>query len=61
MTMRMIDKFCRTDFTSYEDFKQNFRISVPDRFNYAFDVVDEIAARRPDKTALVWCNDQRCV
>ena len=54
----VINKFCpRTDFESYEDFKENFRIDIPDGFNFAFDVVDEWARVEPDKRALVWCDD----
>ncbi|MCE5345774.1 MAG: AMP-binding protein [Bacteroidales bacterium] len=48
----------RIEFDSYEDFKENFKITVPDNFNFAFDVVDEIAAKTPDKTAMVWCDDK---
>ncbi|HAH25085.1 MAG TPA: acetyl-CoA synthetase, partial [Prolixibacteraceae bacterium] len=27
-------------------------------FNFAFDVVDEIALNTPDKVAMVWCDDK---
>lgn len=47
----------RTEFDSYEDFYENYRVQVPENFNFGFDVVDEIAREEPDKTALVWCND----
>jgi acetyl-CoA synthetase len=47
----------RTDFDSYEDFRDNFRITVPDGFNFAYDVVDTYADENPGKVALVWCND----
>ncbi|MGI5818762.1 MAG: AMP-binding protein [Armatimonadota bacterium] len=54
----MLDRFlAQTQFSSYEDFRASFRISVPDRFNYAYDVVDAIAADEPDRTALVWCDE----
>ena len=54
----MIERFCnRTEFSSYEDFKENFKIIVPENFNYAYDVVDEWAKLEPEKKALVWCND----
>jgi acetyl-CoA synthetase len=54
----MLNRFLsKTDFDSYEDFIKNFHIIVPERFNFAFDVVDEIAARHPEKNALVWCDD----
>lgn len=47
----------QTDFQSYEEFKEKFRIIVPENFNFAFDVVDAYAALDPKKRALVWCND----
>jgi len=47
----------QSEFTSYEEFKEKFRIEVPDDFNFAFDVVDAIARKSPEKTALVWCDE----
>ena len=47
----------RREFASYEEFQANFRIRVPESFNFAFDVVDELARTQPGKTAMVWCND----
>ncbi|MHB8093953.1 MAG: AMP-binding protein [Candidatus Aminicenantales bacterium] len=47
----------RIDFESYEDFKKNFRIRIPKKFNFAYDVADEMARRWPDRTALVWCDE----
>lgn len=47
----------RIDFSSYEDFKENFKINIPDNFNFGFDVVDEWAKVEPEKKALVWCDD----
>ncbi len=34
----------------------DFELDYPDSFNFGYDVVDKIAEREPDKTALVWCN-----
>jgi acetyl-CoA synthetase len=48
----------RAEFDSYEDFKENYQVNIPANFNYAFDVVDEIAAQTPDKIAMVWCDDK---
>lgn len=48
----------REDFNSYENFVDNFTINVPDGFNFAYDVVDEIANKDPNKIALVWCNSE---
>jgi len=48
----------RTRFESYEDFVENFSINVPESFNFAYDVADEIALRDPDRTAIIWCDDK---
>lgn len=54
----MLEKFLpRERFDSYEDFKANYRITVPDNFNFAYDVIDAWAAEKPEKQAMVWCND----
>lgn len=54
----ILNKFVnKVEFESYEDFKENFRIIVPNNFNFAYDVVDEYAEQIPDKIALVWCDD----
>ena len=55
----MLNRFVsKVDFNSYEDFMENFRIIVPENFNFGYDVVDEAAAANPDKIALVWCDDK---
>ncbi len=57
----ILKKYCpRIDFDSYEDFYENFRIEVPETFNFAYDVVDEWARVEPEKRALVWCDDEGC-
>ena len=54
----ILKRFCpRTEFTSYEDMKQNFTINVPADFNFGFDVVDAWAALDANKPALVWTDD----
>ncbi len=54
----LLDRFVsKTEFESYEDFKENFKIIVPENFNYAYDVVNVYAEKFPRKVALVWCND----
>ena len=47
----------KTEFSSYEDFKANYRLKIPEDFNFAFDVIDVLAAEDPDRRALVWCDD----
>lgn len=55
----MLEKFLdKTQFESYEDFMTNFRVKVPDNFNFGYDVVDHWAATDPDKKALLWTNDK---
>ncbi len=46
-----------TVYTDYEDLKKNFKIKVPENFNFAYDIVDRYAALAPEKRALVWCDD----
>jgi len=54
----MLEKFLqKVDFDSYEDFAANFKINVPENFNFAYDVADELALKSPDKTAIVWCDE----
>ncbi|MDR1748341.1 MAG: AMP-binding protein [Spirochaetaceae bacterium] len=37
--------------------KKEFSISIPDDFNFAYDIVDRYACETPEKRALVWCDD----
>lgn len=55
----MLERFLdQTSFTSQEDFIKNFKIKVPENFNFGYDVVDAWAAEEPDKKALCWTNDR---
>ncbi|MBO5795377.1 MAG: AMP-binding protein [Bacteroides sp.] len=55
----MLEKFVKqTTFTSQEDFIKNFKIDVPENFNFGYDVVDAWAAKQPDKKAILWTNDK---
>ncbi|HHX95277.1 MAG TPA: AMP-binding protein [Clostridia bacterium] len=47
----------KTEFKSYEDFCENFKLIIPENFNFAYDVIDEYARLEPDRLALIWCND----
>ena len=48
----MIDKYLKQSvFSDQEDFVQNYKVIVPEHFNFAYDVVDEWAAKEPDKKA----------
>ena len=55
----MIEKFVnRTEFTSYEDFRENFKVNVPEDFNFGYDVVDAYAEQNPDREAILWTNER---
>lgn len=36
---------------------ESFKLETPDNFNFAYDIVDEIAKNEPDRRAMTWCND----
>lgn len=44
-------------FDNYDDYKQNAVPNVPDNFNFAYDVIDELANEAPDKVAIIWTDD----
>ncbi len=55
----MLEKYInQTSFSSQEDFIKNFRINVPENFNFGYDIVDAWAETEPDKKALCWTNDK---
>ena len=54
----MLEKFLpRIEFDSYEDFKKNYKVNIPNGFNFGYDIVDAWAEAEPEKRALVWCDD----
>ena len=54
----LLEKFVeKLDFKSYEDFRDNFKIKIPDNFNFSYDVVDVLAEDQPDLKAIVWTDD----
>ncbi len=56
----LLDRYLpRIEFDSYEDFKENYQVNVPEDFNFGFDIVDEWAKQEPDKKALVWVSQER--
>jgi acetyl-CoA synthetase len=55
----MLEKYLpRQDFASYEDFAANFSVTIPPGFNFALDVMDLLAAEKPDRRALLWCDER---
>ncbi len=57
--MQLYKKFLvKPEFDSLDDFLKNFKIKIPDNFNFSYDVIDEYARLEPHKIALVWVDDQ---
>lgn len=55
MLYNYIDK---VGFDSQEDFSANFKVTVPENFNFGYDVVDAWAMAEPDRKALCWTDDK---
>jgi acetyl-CoA synthetase len=55
----MLHKYLKqTTFTSNEDFRKNFKIEVPEIFNFGYDIIDGWAEKAPQKLAMLWTNDK---
>ena len=55
--MAIYEKFVgakREDFLSLADAQRNYKLTWNEDFNFAYDVVDELARTKPDKLAMVW-------
>lgn len=49
-------KFCKE--TIENGILTKFETVCPPDFNFAYDVVDEIASKEPERRAMLWCNDK---
>ena len=38
-------------------FLTDYKYKYPENYNFAYDVVDDIAVNDPDRKAMIWCND----
>ena len=55
----MLEKYLKkVNFTDWDDFKANYKLLIPENFNFAYDIVDEWAKKEPNKRALLWTNDK---
>lgn len=52
--MQLYKKYVSGEFSSYDDFKENYNLQIPENFNFGYDVVDEYARLEPEKVAMVW-------
>ena len=55
--MRLLERYTRADYDSLDDFFKNYKLYVPDNFNYAIDVMDQMALLAPDQRAMIWVNE----
>lgn len=56
--MQLFKKYLtQPEFSSLNDFIENYELKIPENFNFAYDVVDEYAQLEPEKTAIVWTNE----
>ena len=54
----LLEKYVeKLDFESYEDFRDNFKVKIPENFNFSYDVVDVLAEEQPELKAIVWTDD----
>ena len=53
---RIYERFSTSGFDTYQDFYKYFKLCIPEDFNFAYDVVDELAETKPYKCALLWTN-----
>jgi acetyl-CoA synthetase len=44
----------RDGFASYQDLRDRYAVRCGDRFNFAYDVLDVLAQKTPDKLSMVW-------
>ena len=57
--MSLLDKYLlKSNFDSYNDFYENYKVNIPENFNFAFDVVDELAREKPNDRALQWRDEK---
>lgn len=47
----------RDQYATLEDLTKNYRVDYPDTFNFAYDVLDVLAQRSPQKKAMVWVSN----
>ncbi|MBQ6728147.1 MAG: AMP-binding protein, partial [Clostridia bacterium] len=49
----------RDDFKDYDDLVKNYKVSYPETFNFAYDVIDELGREKPDKLAMIWLSKNK--
>ena len=47
----------RDDFATLEDITRNFKLTWPESFNFAYDVLDTLGREKPDALAMLWVSN----
>ncbi len=50
-------RFCDVSFDENGVLK-DFKVKFEENYNFAYDVMDEIARQEPDRRAMIWCNEE---
>lgn len=53
---QLFENYVRKDYENYEDFYENYKLNIPENFNFAYDCIDVLAGKSPDKLAMRWTN-----
>ncbi len=57
--MRLLGRYTKEDYVSLEDFYANYSLRIPEKFNYAIDIIDEYANLAPEQRAMIWVGNDR--
>ena len=49
----------RDQYKDLQDLRDNYKITYPKTFNFAYDVMDVLAEKKPDATAMVWLSNKK--
>lgn len=49
----------RESFKDFSDLRNNYKLTYPSDFNFAYDVMDELAVTKPDKLAMIWLSREK--
>jgi len=59
--MLIYEKFTgrsRDCYATLEDLYKNYKLTYPENFNFAYDVLDVLALEKPDKLAMLWVSNE---
>lgn len=49
----------RDSYKDLQDLRDNYKIDYPETFNFAYDVIDALAEKKPEATAMVWLSNTK--